>query len=135
MKDKIWRNKMKKINICKIFVVGIIALFIGVGAITSAFEINIDVNEKSRGNSEPDRLDGYTERFSIVMGKGHGSGNFGSSVNFSSGDIFIIAYTTEGFYSKRTNQIYIEFFIGALTGPSFGWRWIFGVAIGDIDWK
>jgi hypothetical protein len=103
--------------------------------ISSAVNVNTDVNDEAIENPETEPLDEYTEIFSIIIGKGYGSGNIVGSVNLSRGDIFIIAYTTEGSYTKRTNQIYIEFFIGALTQPSFGGRWIFGVAIGNIDWE
>jgi hypothetical protein len=93
--------------------------------ISSAVDLKTDVKT----------LDENTELISIIIGKGYGSGGFGGSVNLSRGDIFIIAYTTEGSYTKRTTQIYIEFFIGYLAQPSFGGRRIFGVAIGNIEWE
>jgi hypothetical protein len=108
----------------KILIVSIFATLMVLIPMTSAVDIKTDVKP----------LDEYTELISIIIGKGYGSGIIGGSVNLSRGDIFIIAYTTEGSYNKRTNQIYIEFFIGGLTQPSFGGRYIFGVAIGNIEW-
>jgi hypothetical protein len=101
---------------------------------TSAADVNTDIDDEEIENPETEPLDEYTEIISIIIGKGYGSGTIFSSVNLSRGDIFIIASTTEGSYTKRTNQIYIEFFIGGLTGPSYGGRYIFGIAIGNIDW-
>jgi hypothetical protein len=108
----------------KILIASILATFMLMIPITSAFKII----------SEVEPLDEYTEIISIIIGKGHGSGGFGSSVNLSNGDILIIAYTTEGSYTERTNQIYIEFFLGYIAQPSYGGRRIFGVAIGNIEW-
>jgi hypothetical protein len=128
---------MKKINICKIFVVGIIALFIGAGAITSAVGLNLDVTEKSRDKSEFEPLDEYTEKISFIIGGGQKTFEWEPfEVHLKMGNLLIISYTTSGLYIKKATKVDINFFIGlTMHMGGFGHHDICGMAIGDIDWE
>jgi hypothetical protein len=112
-------EKMRKKLLRKILMAGIIVLFIGAGAISSAVEINSDVNEKSMGKKEIENFDDYNEIISFVMGGGRGNIWYPNGVNLS-GDITIIALTTNGFIIKQASQVEIKFFLGLKFNSGFG---------------
>jgi hypothetical protein len=103
--------------------------------ISSAVNVNTELDDEAKDNYEIEPLDEPIEKISFIYGSGKGTGASGQSVNISSGNIFIIAYTTNGFYTKITNQVYIEYFIGFCNHGSFGAITICGIAIGNIDWE
>lgn len=115
---------MKKKYVGKIPVIGIIVIFVGVSTFSSAVEINSEVTPSY----------GYTEKISIIIGGGI-IGHHGNSINISSGNVLVIAYTTEGFYIKSVNQVYIEHFIGYCEQGSFGGGIVIGFALGNIEWN
>jgi hypothetical protein len=125
---------MKKNHIGKNLALGLIVIFIGAGAITSAVDINTDVNKKSMDNYEFEPLDGYFEIISFVMGSGRGNIWYPNGVNLS-GDITIIALTTNGFIIKQASQVEINFFLGLKFSSGFGGLTIIGYAFGNFNWE
>jgi len=102
--------------------------------ISSAVNVNTELDDEAKENFETEPLDEPIEKISFICGSGGGTGASGHSVNISSGNIFIIASTTNGFYIKITNQVYIEYFIGFCNHGSFGGISVCGFAFGNIDW-
>jgi len=105
--------------------------------ISCAVNVNKDVDDEARDNYEVEPLDEYTEKISYIWGWAlhlNRTGLFG--VNLTDGDINIISYTTNGFYNKNTDHVYMNFFIGFYPrggGYQVGHRF-FGVAMGNIEW-
>jgi hypothetical protein len=118
----------------KILITSLFATLMLLVPMTSAVDINTDVNDDAKDNYETEPLDEPIEKISFICGGGSGTGASGQSVNISSGNIFIIAFTTNGSYIKITNQVYIEYFIGFCNHGSFGGISVCGFAFGNIDW-
>jgi hypothetical protein len=126
---------MKNRLYCKFLAVGIIVLFIGV-SVSSAVDVNTEVDEEAWENFETEPFDEYTERISFVWGSAAHRNRTGLfSVNFTDGEIVIISFTTSGFYGKNVDHVYMDFFIGHYPRGGLPTSYHFiGVAIGNIDW-
>jgi hypothetical protein len=124
-------RKMKK----HLLIIGI-CIVILVIPISSAVNVNTDVDDEGRDNYEVKPLDEYTEIISYVWGSAEHLDRIGLfSVNLTVGDINIISFTTSGFYSKNTDHVYMNFFIGFYPTGGFPVEYrFFGVAIGNIEW-
>jgi hypothetical protein len=135
MKYVTWGRNMQKILYCKTLAIGIIVFFIGANAVTSAVNINSDLNKGIRENYKIESSDEYTEIISLIGGSGvsHGPKEGLFHLNVTNGNVDITSFTTKGFYKIETNKVSAKFFIGYDRGSGFGF--VFGgIAIGDISW-
>jgi hypothetical protein len=128
---------MNKKNVGKILAIGIIIMFIGAGVISSAVEINSNLNKGTWENYKIESSDEYTEKISFVIGGGQKTFEWEPfEVHLKMGNFLIISYTTSGLYIKKATKVEINFFIGlAVHMGGFGYHKICGMAIGDINWE
>ncbi|UCF12236.1 MAG: hypothetical protein JSW06_09365 [Thermoplasmatales archaeon] len=111
----------------KLIIGSLFAILMLLFPMISAVEINTNVKP----------LDEYTEKISFIKGRVIGYNRTGFSINISYGNITIVAYTTNGFYTKNTNHVYIRLFLGFLYSRTGGYpvgRYVWGFAIGNIEW-